>query len=92
MSQTANRIVKNTGFLYIRMSITVFISLYSTRLILNALGSTDFGIFGIVGGAIAMLGFFNGSMASATQRFMSYSLGAADIGYEKAFSITVLFL
>jgi len=79
MSQTANRIVKNTGFLYAKMGITVFISLYTTRLVLNALGATDFGIFGIVGGAIAMLGFLNNSLSSATQRFMSYSQGEKDL-------------
>ena len=39
-------------------------------MILNALGAGDFGIFNIVGGAIAMLTFLNTSMAAATQRFM----------------------
>lgn len=72
---TANRVIKNTGFLYARMGITMFISLYTTRLILNSLGASDFGIFNIVGGAIGMLGFLNGAMASSTQRFMSYSEG-----------------
>lgn len=75
---TANRIIKNTGFLYAKMGITMFISLYTTRLILNSLGASDFGIFNIVGGAIAMLGFLNAAMASATQRFMSYSEGEGD--------------
>lgn len=78
MSSTANRIVKNTGFLYMKSFITMFISLWITRLILNSLGASDFGIYNIVGGAIGMLGFLNGAMASATQRFMSYSEGAGD--------------
>jgi O-antigen/teichoic acid export membrane protein len=77
--QAANRVAINTGILYVRMGITVFISLYSTRLILEALGANDFGIFGVVGGAISMFGFLNNSMAAATQRFMSYSQGAGDI-------------
>ena len=51
MSSTANRVVKNTGFLYAKMGITMFISLYTTRLILNSLGAADFGIFNIVGGS-----------------------------------------
>ena len=72
---TSERIFKNTVFLYVKMGITVFISLYTTRLILNALGASDFGIFGVVGGVITMLGFLNGAMADATQRFMSYSQG-----------------
>ena len=53
----------------------MFISLYSTRLILGSLGASDFGIFNVVGGAIAMLGFLNSTMANATQRFMSYAEG-----------------
>lgn len=81
---TANRIIKNTGFLYAKMGITMFISLYTTRLILNSLGASDFGIFNIVGGAIAMLGFLNAAMASATQRFMSYSEGEGDKEKQKS--------
>ncbi|GLB48653.1 MATE family efflux transporter [Neptunitalea lumnitzerae] len=72
---TANRIIKNTGFLYARMAITIFISLYSTRLILEALGADEFGIFNVVGGSITMLLFLNNAMTAASQRFMSYVLG-----------------
>lgn len=60
------------------MGITMFISLWTTRLILNSLGASDFGIFNIVGGAISMLGFLNAAMASATQRFMSYNEGGGN--------------
>lgn len=84
MSSTANRVIKNTGFLYAKMGITMFISLYTTRLILNSLGTSDFGIFNIVGGAIAMLGFLNAAMASATQRFMSYSEGEGNKEKQKS--------
>lgn len=49
---TANRVIKNTGYLYAKMGITMFVSLYTTRLILNSLGASDFGIFNIVGGAM----------------------------------------
>lgn len=84
MSSTANRVIKNTSFLYVKMGITMFISLYTTRLILNSLGASDFGIFNIVGGAIAMLGFLNAAMASATQRFMSYSEGEGNKEKQKS--------
>ena len=77
--QAAHRVAKNTGILYARMAITVFISLYSTRLVLAALGVADFGLFNVVGGVVAMLGFLNGSMAAATQRFMSYAQGEGDL-------------
>lgn len=81
---TANRVIKNAGFLYAKMGITMFISLYTTRLILNTLGASDFGIFNIVGGAISMLGFLNAAMAGATQRFMSYSEGEGDKEKQKS--------
>jgi O-antigen/teichoic acid export membrane protein len=77
--EAAKRVAKNTGILYARMAITVFISLYSTRLILAALGVADFGLFNVVGGVISMLGFLNSSMAAATQRFMSFAQGAGDL-------------
>ena len=81
---TATRVIKNTGYLYAKMGITMFISLYTTRLILNSLGASDFGIFNIVGGAISMLGFLNAAMASATQRFMSYSEGEGNKEKQKS--------
>lgn len=91
MSSTANRVIKNTGYLYAKMGITMFISLYTTRLILNSLGASDFGIFNIVGGAIAMLGFLNSAMASATQRFMSYSEGEGNKEKQKSiFNISLV--
>lgn len=77
--EPAKRVIKNTGFLYGKMVITIFISLYSTRLILNALGEVDFGIFTLVGGVISMLSFINGAMIIATQRYLSISLGAGDL-------------
>jgi O-antigen/teichoic acid export membrane protein len=77
--QAAQRVAKNTIILYVRMAITVFISLYSTRIILLALGVADFGLFNLVGGMISMLGFLNSSMAAATQRFMSFAHGAGDV-------------
>lgn len=79
MSTTANRIIKNTGFLYVRLGLSMFISLWTTRIVLNALGSNDFGIYNVVGGAIAMLGFLNASMAVATQRFLSYYQGVGNL-------------
>jgi O-antigen/teichoic acid export membrane protein len=75
----AKRVAKNTGILYARMAITVFMSLYSTRLILAALGVEDFGLFSLVGGVISMLGFLNNAMSTATQRFVSLAQGAGDL-------------
>lgn len=89
--QSANRVIVNTGFLYGKILITIFISLYSTRLILNALGEVDYGIFNLIGGVIAMLSFINGAMIIATQRYLSISLGAGDVNKLKSvFSSSVV--
>ena len=69
-NSTINRVLKNSGYLYTSMAFSMFVSLYSTRLILNALGESDFGIFCIIGGAIGMLGFLSSAMTQATQRFI----------------------
>lgn len=91
MSTTANRIIKNTGFLYIKMAITIVISLYSTRLILESLGASDFGIYNLVGSSIGMLGFLNASMAGSTQRFLSISLGEGNFEKQnKIFNISLI--
>ena len=89
--EQARRVAKNTGILYARMAITVFLSLYITRLVLAALGTEDFGTFNLVGGAIAMLSFLNVAMSSASQRFMSYAQGEGDHKKQKyIFNVSTL--
>ena len=88
---TANRVIKNTIWLYVKVGVQLFTTLWATRIILNTLGASDFGIFNIVGGAIAMLGFLNTSMAVATQRFMSYSEGEGNSEKQKQiFNVSIL--
>ncbi len=91
MHSSAQRVAKNTGILYARMAITVFISLYSTRLVLIALGASDFGLFNLVGGAIAMLTFLNNAMADSTVRFMAHAEGEKDLTKKiKIFNISII--
>jgi len=77
---TGHRIAKNTLFLYVRLGVSMLISLVTTRLVLNSLGAEDFGIYNLVSGAIAMLGFLNACLAGATQRFISFAEGEGNIG------------
>ncbi len=70
--------VFNTFILYARVGITVFVTLFSSRWILQALGKEDFGIFNLVSGLLTMLTFLNVTMASSSQRFLSYALGKGD--------------
>lgn len=79
----SHRVAVNMGILYARMAVTVFVSLYATRVTLAALGVADFGIFNIVAGTIAMLTFLNASMAAATQRFLSHAQGSGDLPLQR---------
>ena len=78
-SKINSRIVKNTGFLYFRMMITMAVSLYTSRLILNILGVEDFGIYNVVAGFVMMFSVLNSSMATATQRFLAFEIGKNDL-------------
>ena len=69
------RIAKNTALLYIRMIFLLGISFYTTRAILQALGVVDLGIYNVVGGVVAMFSFINGSLSSASSRFITFKLG-----------------
>lgn len=74
----ANRVVFNTGILYGRIIITVGISLFTTRIVLDALGAEDYGIFNLIAGVIVMLSFLKNAMATSTQRFLSFFQGKKD--------------
>lgn len=78
---TANnkRIAKNTLLLYVRTLFIMLVTLYTSRVVLNTLGVTDYGIYNVVGGVVAMFGFINASMSSATQRYITFALGRGDM-------------
>lgn len=69
------RIAKNAVFLYIRMFLTLLIGLYTSRIILKALGIEDYGIYNVVGGVVTLLGFVNMSLSNASSRFITIALG-----------------
>ena len=82
MSDTSiksKRILKNTAFLYIRMLFLLFVTLYTSRVLLDKLGFEDFGIFNLVGGLATMFVFFSSSLVNATQRFLNVELSKGDM-------------
>lgn len=88
-SQNNRRIAKNTMMLYFRMILTMIVSLYTSRVILNTLGVEDYGIYNVVGGVVSMFAFFNSAMSSATQRFLSFEIGKGDFAQlRKTFNAT----
>lgn len=81
------RIARNTAFLYVRMIVTLLVTLYTSRVVLATLGIDDYGIYNVVGGIVTMFAFLNNSMASATQRFLTVELGRGDmVRMRKVFS------
>lgn len=72
---SSTKILFNTGVLYGKMLVTMVFSLLSTRWVLEALGETDFGIYNLVAGLVAMFSFLNTALTVASQRYMSYAIG-----------------
>lgn len=73
--EAAKRIIVNTTAQYLKAVINTVLSLYSTRLILDALQVSDYGIYTVVGGVVAMLGFITNALVITTQRYVSYYHG-----------------
>lgn len=69
------RIAKNTLLLYTRMFFIMCIQLYTSRVVLQALGVEDYGIYNVVGGIVTMFTFLNTALNSSTQRYITYYLG-----------------
>lgn len=89
--EPTKRIIVNTGAQYTKAITNTCLSLYSTRLILDALQVTDFGIYALVGGVVAMLGFITNALVITTQRYVSYYHGKGDYEYvRKIFSNSLL--
>lgn len=89
-SEQNKRLAKNTFLLYLRQLITIIISLYTSRVILQVLGVDDYGVFNVVGGVVGMIGFLNSAMTAASQRFISYELGTGNLEkLKKVFSASI---
>ena len=77
------RVIKNTMFLYVRMLVILFVSLYTTRILLRELGAVDYGLNSVVAGVVAMTSFMVGAMSNASTRFFAFALGQDDPGVSK---------
>ena len=88
--KVATKIVFNTIVLYARILISMAISLITVPMVLHALGQSDYGLYSLVGGIIAMLAFLNTSMSVSTQRFMSVAMGEGDTEkINKVFNVNI---
>lgn len=79
MSDSDNkRIAKNTLYLYFRSFLMMIISIFSSRVILQALGVSDYGLYNAIGSIVAMFAILNGVLAMGTSRFLTFELGKKD--------------
>lgn len=77
-SQDNKRIAKNTLYMYLRMGFSMFVGLYTSRVVLQNLGVEDYGLYNVIGSIIAMFSFINGSMVNTTSRYITVSIGKGD--------------
>lgn len=77
--ENTKRIAKNTLMLYVRMLFSMLVSLYTSRVVLQALGVEDYGIYNVVGGVVAMFSLLSGSLSAAVSRFLTFELGRKDL-------------
>lgn len=77
--------------LYFRMLLTMGVSLFTVRIVLETLGVVDYGIYNVVGGIVTMFAFLSNTMASASQRYFAFELGKKDFKQlQNTFSLTML--
>lgn len=74
-SQKTTRIAKNTVALYIRMAVMMLIGLYTSRVVLNVLGVSDYGVYNVVGGVVGMFAILTNSLSSSISRYLTFELG-----------------
>jgi O-antigen/teichoic acid export membrane protein len=90
LEQSNKLIAKNSLILVIRLIITSILGLISTRIVIQSLGTSDYGLYAVVGGIVVMLVFLNNVMMSSTYRFIAFELGAKNLdGVNKIFNISL---
>ena len=78
-NQDNKRLVKNTAYMYLRMAITMFVGLYTSRVVLQVLGVEDYGLYNVIGGIMAMFTFLNNAMVNTTSRFITVRLAKKNL-------------
>ena len=86
-NKTDIRILKNTVIIYLRMAITIVVGLITSRLVLQALGASDVGLYSAVGSTVALVSIISGALAATTVRYMNIELGKPDGDPNRMFNI-----
>ena len=91
MGIDSRRIAKNTIFLYARMLLTMGVTLYTSRVVLEVLGADDYGLYFTIFSVIGMLSFLNGTLSGGTSRFITFELGKGNLEAQKSTFSTALY-
>ena len=84
------KIARNTLMLYVRMLVLMLVGLYTSRVVLGALGEDDFGVYNVVGGVVSMFTIISGALNSAVSRFITFEMGkGSDAQLNKVYSTAV---
>ena len=74
------RIAFNSVIIYLRLCVVSLISIILSRVVLDALGVSDFGLYNVVGGIVLLLNVINSSMTSTTYRYLAFEIGKKENG------------
>lgn len=88
-SSNNKRIAKNTLVLYIRSFVVMIVALYTSRVILTALGIEDYGLFNVIGGVVGLFAFLRSSMTKSTQRFLNFEMAQPNGRLKDTFSVSL---
>lgn len=85
------KIAINSVVIFIRLCIVSLVSIIASRIVLDALGASDFGLYNVVGGIVAMLNVINAAMMSTTYRYIAFEIGKKEEGDpNKVFNTSIL--
>ena len=89
MREENKRIAKNTLIVYVRLIITTFLGLLSSRFVLAALGASDYGLYNVVGATVIMFSFITSALYNTTTRFINYEQGKSDGNVNRIFNMSL---
>ncbi len=84
------RILYNTGVIYIKLILGAFLGLFTSRIVLQALGANDYGLYSVVGGIVSFLNIIGATMVSVTNRYIAVEIGKGEAGNPNRIFNTVL--
>lgn len=91
MQNVNNKLIaKNTLIINIRLFVTIIVGLFTTRYVLQALGSSDFGLYSVLAGVLSMITFISSSMSASTTRYINFEMGKKDGNINRIFNVSLV--